>query len=200
MRVTLKLTDRATGVEVRRGTYDVVLAGERVGSLGTNDTFETPVEPGHHTLQVRDGRHFSRTHTLNAADGETVACHCTGKGILAIFPLSFAVPSLALSLHREWSRRAAGPMQPRAVCHPGTGGRAWPVPGAAPRSKIIRRTSPQQWAKRAVANATRRVFQTRALPTEPPRRDEGVWQEAWRPSIGGGLRRAPRWRWRPGGR
>jgi hypothetical protein len=49
MAATLKLTHRAIGVEVRRGTYDVVLDGERVGSLQLNDPIEIPVEPGPHT-------------------------------------------------------------------------------------------------------------------------------------------------------
>jgi len=88
-------------MEVRRGTYDVVLDGRRVGSVEMNDMFETSVEPGHHTLQVRDGRKSSRTKTFDAIDGETVRFRCTGKSILPIFLLSFAVPGLALSLHRE---------------------------------------------------------------------------------------------------
>lgn len=100
MSATLKLTHRAIGAEVRRGAYDVVLDGERVGSVELNDTFETPVEPGPHTLQVRNGRNSSRTRAFDAADGETVAFRGTGKSILPIFLLSFVVPSLALSLHR----------------------------------------------------------------------------------------------------
>jgi hypothetical protein len=88
-------------VEIRRGTYDVVLDGESVGSLEMNDTFETPVQPGRHTLQVRNGRNSSRTKTFEAAEGETVAFRCSGKSILPIFLLSFVVPSLALTLHRE---------------------------------------------------------------------------------------------------
>ena len=100
MAATLKLTHRAIGVEVRRGTYDIVLDGERVGSLELNDPIEIPVEPGHHTLQVRNGRNSSRTKAFDAAEGETVAFRCSGKSILPIFLLSFFVPSLALSLHR----------------------------------------------------------------------------------------------------
>ena len=101
MAATLKLTHRATGVEIRRGTYDVVLDGERVGSLELNDPIEIPLEPGHHTLQVRNGRNSSRTKTFEAAEGETVAFRCSGKSILPIFLLSFIVPSLALSVKRE---------------------------------------------------------------------------------------------------
>jgi hypothetical protein len=101
MAATLKLTHKAIGIEVRRGTYDVVLDGERVASLEMNDTFEMPVEPGRHTLQVRNGRNSSRIKTFDAADGEIASFRCTGKSILPIFLVSFAVPSLALSLVRE---------------------------------------------------------------------------------------------------
>ena len=101
MSATLRLTHKAIGAEVRRGTYDVLLDGQRVGSVKMNDTIETPVEPGHHTLQVRDGRNSSRTETFDAADGEVVAFRCTGKRFLPLFLASFVVPSLALVLRRE---------------------------------------------------------------------------------------------------
>jgi hypothetical protein len=101
MSATLKLTHETIGVEIRRGTYEVVLDGQRVGSVELNDTFETPVEPGRHTLKLRSGRNSSRTKTFDAADGEIVSFRCSGKSILPIFLLSFAVPSLALSIHRE---------------------------------------------------------------------------------------------------
>jgi hypothetical protein len=101
MSATLTLTHKAIGAEVRRGTYDVVLDGEGVGSVEMNDTIETPVKPGRHTLQVRSGRNSSRTQTFDAAEGEIVAFRCTGKRILPLFLASFVVPSLALSLHRE---------------------------------------------------------------------------------------------------
>jgi hypothetical protein len=101
MPATLKLAHKAIGAEVRRGRYDAMLDGERVGSVEMNDTLETPIEPGRHTLKLRSGRNSSRTKTFDAADGETVAFRCTGKSILPVFLLSFVVPSLALSLHRE---------------------------------------------------------------------------------------------------
>jgi|SRR5579884_3743456 len=101
MSATLRLTHKAIGVEVRRGTYDVVLDRERAGSVQMNDTFETSIEPGRHTLQVRSGRSSSRTRTFDAAESETVAFRCTGKSILPVFLLSFVVPSLALTLHRD---------------------------------------------------------------------------------------------------
>jgi hypothetical protein len=101
MTATLKLTHKTIGVEVRRGTYDVVVDGARVGSVELNDTIEIPVEPGRHTLQVRNGRNSSRTRTFDAAEGDIVAFRCGGKRPLPIFLASFVVPSLALSLRRQ---------------------------------------------------------------------------------------------------
>jgi hypothetical protein len=101
MAATLKVTHKAIGVEVRRGPYDIVVDGQPAGSLEMNDTIEIPVEPGRHTLQVRNGRNSSRTQTLDATEGETVALRCSGKRILPVFLASFVIPSLALSLRRE---------------------------------------------------------------------------------------------------
>jgi hypothetical protein len=42
MPATLKLTHKAIGAEVRRASYDVVVDGERVGSVEMNDTIEIP--------------------------------------------------------------------------------------------------------------------------------------------------------------
>lgn len=101
MTATLKVTHKAIGAEVRRGAYDIEVDGKRVGSVNMNDTFETPVEPGPHALEVRDGRNSSRAETFDAADGEIVAFRCTGKRFLPLFLASFFVPSLALVLVRE---------------------------------------------------------------------------------------------------
>jgi hypothetical protein len=101
MAASLKLTHKAIGAEVRRGTYDIELDGQSAGSLDMNDTVEIPIEPGRHTLKLSDGRNSSRTETLDAADGETVAFRCTGKRFLPVFLASFVVPSLAIKLKRE---------------------------------------------------------------------------------------------------
>ena len=101
MPATLKVTHKAIGAEVRRGTYDVVLNGARAGSVDMNHTIEIPVEPGRHTLQVRNGRNSSSTRTFDAAGEEIVAFRCTGKRFLPVFLASFAVPRLALKLVRE---------------------------------------------------------------------------------------------------
>ncbi len=101
MPATLKLTHKAIGAEVRRGPFDVMVDGERVGSVEMNRTIEVPVEAGRHALQVRSGRNSSGTRAFEAAEGETVAFRCTGKRFLPLFLASFIFPGLALSLVRE---------------------------------------------------------------------------------------------------
>jgi len=106
MAATLKLSHKAIGVEVRRGTYDIVVDGQRAGSLEMNDTIEIPIGSGRHTLQVRNGRNSSRTQTFDAAESQTVAFRCTGKSFLPIFLASFVFPSLALQLRRTADDRS----------------------------------------------------------------------------------------------
>jgi hypothetical protein len=101
MPATLKMTHKSIGVEVRRGTYVIVIDGRPGGSLAMNDTIEIPVEPGRHSVKLVSGRKSSRMKTFEIADGQTVAFRCTGKSILPIFLVSFLVPSLALHLRRE---------------------------------------------------------------------------------------------------
>lgn len=50
MAATLKPTHKAIGVEVGRGTCDVMVDGEPAGSLDMNATIEIPVQAGRHTL------------------------------------------------------------------------------------------------------------------------------------------------------
>src|SRR5260370_38541687 len=96
MSATLKLTHKAIGAEVRRGTYDVVVDGKRVGSVEMNHTIEMPVEPGRHTLQVRNGRNSSSTQTFDAAEEEIATFRYTENRLWPIFLASFFVAGLAL--------------------------------------------------------------------------------------------------------
>jgi hypothetical protein len=101
MSATLKLSHKAIGVEVRRGPYDVLVDGKSVGSVEMNEMMEAPVQPGRHTIQVRNGRDSSRAEAFDAAEGQVIAFRCTGKRFLPLFLASFVVPSLALKLVRE---------------------------------------------------------------------------------------------------
>ncbi len=101
MSATVKITHKAIGAEVRRGTYDIFVDGKRCGSVEMNDTTEIPVDPGRHELQIRDGRKSSSIETFEAIDGDFVAFRCTGKRFLPIFLASLVAPKLALKLVRD---------------------------------------------------------------------------------------------------
>ena len=64
---------------------DVVLDGERVGSVDMNGTIEVPVEPGRHTVQVRDGRKSRAPTPSTPPMGRSSPSRCTGKRFLPIF-------------------------------------------------------------------------------------------------------------------
>ena len=123
MSATLRLTHTAIGAEVRRGSYDVVVDGDRVGSVEMNDVFEFQIEPGRHTLQIRDGRKSSSSEPFEAFEGERVAFRCTGKRFLPIFLASFVVPSWALKLVPAWTEGAVVVLTRIPLLSPRTPGR-----------------------------------------------------------------------------
>lgn len=88
-------------MELRRMPFEITLDGTAAGSINRHGTFETTIEPGHHTLQVRAGRYTSRARSFGAADGDAVTFGCSGARIWPVYLASFIVPSLALSLKRE---------------------------------------------------------------------------------------------------
>ena len=167
MPATLKLTHKAIGAEVRRGTYDVVVDGERAGSVEMNHTIEIPVEPGRHTLQVRNGRNSSSTQTFDAAEEEIVAFRCTGKRLLPIFLASFAHPAGPAGGSHPPGRQGRGaPARQRAAAqircpHP-------------VRPRIPRRGPPAPPARQSLASACRMAC-TRTLCVLAIVRVDRVW-------------------------
>jgi hypothetical protein len=98
---TLTLKRDGTILENRHAPFEVTLDGATAGSINRHETFETPIEPGHHTLEVRAGRYSSRPRSFDVADGGAVGFRCYGGRIWPIFLASFFVPSLAFTLKRE---------------------------------------------------------------------------------------------------
>ncbi len=81
MAATLQLLRETNLVmELRRGTFDVVVDGKGVGSIDSHQTIEVPIEPGHHTLQVKAGRYTSGRLPFDAADGEIVGFAAVAPG------------------------------------------------------------------------------------------------------------------------
>jgi hypothetical protein len=88
-------------MELRRGTFDVLLDGNDVGSIDSHLTIEVPIDPGHHTLQVKAGPYTSPRRPFDAADGETVNFRCSGARTWPVYLASIVKPDLALTLERE---------------------------------------------------------------------------------------------------
>jgi hypothetical protein len=98
---TLTVKRESIIMELRRAPLQIALDGATVGTINRHETFEAPVEPGRHRLQVQTGRYSSQTESFDVADGDAVNFRCSGARIWPIYLASFAVPSLALSLKRE---------------------------------------------------------------------------------------------------
>ena len=88
-------------MELRRGTFQVLLDGNDIRSIERHETLEEPVDPGHHTLQVTSGRYTSRPCPFDVADGDMVSFRCHGAMIWLRYVASMVKPDLAISLRRE---------------------------------------------------------------------------------------------------
>ncbi len=98
--LTLKRENRFA-IELRRAPFQITLDGRAVGTLDRNETFEAPVQPGRHSLQVRAGRYSSRAQTFDVGEGDAVNFWCHGANLWPVYVASLVVPSVALSLRRE---------------------------------------------------------------------------------------------------
>jgi hypothetical protein len=99
---TLRLTRESEYLmELHRGTFEIVVDGQDAGPIERHETVERPLEPGQHTLQIREGRYKSRDSSFEVADGQVASFRCSGARIWPIYLASLIVPSLALTLKRE---------------------------------------------------------------------------------------------------
>jgi hypothetical protein len=103
MPATLKVTQESlmNPAGIMRGTFDVVLDGKSVGAIKWHETVEMPVEPGHHTLQVRKDRYSSQVKDFDAAEDEFVAFRCNRRRHPLILAAALFAPTLAISLTRQ---------------------------------------------------------------------------------------------------
>jgi hypothetical protein len=98
---TLRLTRSGFGIELRRGTFEYLVDGVGAGSIERDETVETPIDPGQHTLQVRAGRYSSHQRAFEAADDGVVNFRCYGTRIWPGWLASFILPNIGISLRRE---------------------------------------------------------------------------------------------------
>jgi hypothetical protein len=98
---TLRVTRRALGIELRRGTFELVLDASPVGELEIEQTVETSIRSGRHTLQIRSGRYSSRPYPFDAEEGEVVNFGCHAVQIWPTYLASLLKPNLGIELRRE---------------------------------------------------------------------------------------------------
>jgi hypothetical protein len=101
MSSTLTLERATTGaMELRRGTFEIILDGKPAGSIGRHQTVELQVEPGPHTLQVKAGRYSSPARNFDAADGANISFRCNGAILWPRYIASLFVPAIGLKLYQ----------------------------------------------------------------------------------------------------
>jgi hypothetical protein len=93
--------ETAAVAELRRKSFQIVLDGSPAGTIDRNQTVELPVEPGRHTLQVREGRYSSHAQSFDAADSTTVRFRCNGAIFWPQYLASLFVPTIGLKLKRD---------------------------------------------------------------------------------------------------
>jgi hypothetical protein len=101
MSATLRLTRESAGIELRRGVFDVQVDGRSVGSIARDQTLETPLEPGHHTLRIRKCRYSSQEHPFDVVNDEVVNFRTHGAMVWPRYVASIVKPDLAISLKRD---------------------------------------------------------------------------------------------------
>jgi hypothetical protein len=101
MSATLRLTREGTGIELRRGQFEILVDATSVGSIERHQTIDLPVDPGHHILRIRAGRYASLDRSFDVADGEEVDFRCHGAMIWPRYVASIVKPDLAISLKRQ---------------------------------------------------------------------------------------------------
>ena len=101
MAATLQLARKGTIMELRRGIFHVLLDGNDVASIESNQTIEVPIEPGYHTLQVKEGRYASPRCPFDTRDGAIVNFRCYGGRTWPIYIASIFKPDLGLTLKSE---------------------------------------------------------------------------------------------------
>jgi hypothetical protein len=98
---TLQVVREGVGIELRRGTFHVLLDGNDIGSIDSHQTIEVTIEPGHHTLQLKKDRYTSNRCPFDVADGETAKFRRHGARIWPVYLASIVKPDLALTLKHE---------------------------------------------------------------------------------------------------
>lgn len=100
MSATLRVSREPSGIELRRGVFEISVDGKGAGPIEYGETIEIPLEPGHHTLRIRAGRYSSRDHSFDLADNDAIDFRCSGAIFWPRWVLSLFKPDLGVLLKR----------------------------------------------------------------------------------------------------
>ena len=101
MAATLKLTREGVGIELRRGTFEVLIDGNSVGSINWHDTSRCPSSRGVTRSAFGQAGTRARIIPSRQSDGEMVAFQVHGAMVWPRWVASMLKPDLAISLKRE---------------------------------------------------------------------------------------------------
>lgn len=102
MTTTLKVTRRWAGLTDRNRNWQVIVDGAVAGSLGKREAAEVEIEPGHHTLRVKQSDRFlSRERSFDAKDEQVVSYACHSQRLWPLYLASLVKPELWIVLRRE---------------------------------------------------------------------------------------------------
>ncbi|MGH8301649.1 MAG: hypothetical protein ACRET5_09320 [Steroidobacteraceae bacterium] len=87
-------------MELRRGSFEIILDGTPAGSIERHQTVELQVEPGPHMLQVKAGRYSSTARNFDAADGANISFRCNSSLWWPRYVASLFVPNIGLKLYQ----------------------------------------------------------------------------------------------------
>jgi hypothetical protein len=97
---TLRVSRETSGIELRRGVFEISVDGKGAGPIKYGQTIAIPLEPGHHTLRIRAGRYSSRDHSFDLADNDAIDFRCSGAIFWPRWVLSLFKPDLGVLLKR----------------------------------------------------------------------------------------------------
>ncbi|MBS2540144.1 hypothetical protein KGQ20_46145 [Catenulispora sp. NF23] len=80
-------------VQDRHASWSVLLDGQEVGRIASDETFQTQVPPGTHTLQLAsNGSHRSPVRTFAATDGSVVRFRCHSQPVWPLMVMAAVLP------------------------------------------------------------------------------------------------------------
>lgn len=106
MTSTLHLERRMPGATIaiqdRHAAWSILLDGQMVGHIAHEETFETPVNPGTHTLQLTStGRRCSPVRTFTIGGESLADFRCHSQPVWPLMLMALAVPGRWIALKQQ---------------------------------------------------------------------------------------------------